>query len=106
MLGCVSSPSFIENFRYQLVDYLTNNGIYEWVIMAGKPREVSSLNTIGLTFDMFTWVFVTISDISVAFLLFIIDLIWNNINNYYSTKMTIREHGHQGMCQTIKIIYI
>ena len=90
-----------DNFRYQLVDYLTNTGIYEFVIIGGNPREVSSLKTIRLAFDNVTWIMLVISDFTVVLLLFIIDIIWNYINSYHTTKMTMRKHGHQGMCHVM-----
>ena len=83
-------------FRYQLVDYLTNTGIYEFVLIGGNPGEVPSLRTIRLTFDDITWILVIISDVSVTLMLFSIDLIWNWVNKYKTTKMTIRKHGHHG----------
>ena len=82
--------------RYQLVDYLTNTGIYEFVLIGRNPREVPSLRTIRLTFDDITWILVIISDVSVTLMLFSIDLIWNWVNKYKTTKMTIRKHGHHG----------
>ena len=87
----------IEKFRFQLVDYLTNTGIYEWVIFSGHPQEVPSFSTIGMTFDMATWALVTASLCIVTSLLFIIDIKWNNINNSYMTKMSKREQVHQGL---------
>ena len=92
-----------DNFRYQLVDYLTNTGIYEFVIVGGNPREVPSLKTLRLTFDNVTWVLVIISVITVVLLLFIIDIIWNYLNNYNTSKLTLRKHGHHGMCNVIQL---
>ena len=92
-----------DKFRYQLVDYLTNTGIYEWVIFSGHPQEVPSFSTIGMTFDMSTWALVTVSLCTVTSLLFIIDIRWNYINNCSMTKMSTNGQGHQGV--TDKLIY-
>ena len=78
---------------------MTNTGIYEWVIIAGHPREVPSLITLGLTFDVYSWTFVTISTLSVTFLLYVIDITWNYMKNGNMTKM--RDYNHQGTYKQI-----
>ena len=83
--------------RYQIVDYLTTTGIYEFIIIGGNPREVPSLRTLRLTFDDVTWALVIISAFTIALVLFLIDIIWNIMNNSMTSKMKMRKYGHHGM---------
>ena len=83
--------------RYQLVDYLTTTGIYEFIIIGGNPREVATLKTLRLTFDNVTWAFVITSNFTLVLVLFLIDIMWNHVNNYKPSKMKMRKYGHHGM---------
>ena len=83
--------------RYQIVDYLTTTGIYEFIIIGGNPREVPSLRTLRLTFDDVTWALVIISAFTIALVLFLIDITWKFVNNSKTSRIKMRKYGHHGM---------
>ena len=92
------SKSLTPNMlRYQLVDYLTTTGIYEFIIIGGNPREVPTLKTLRLTFDNVTWAFVITSNFTTALVLFLIDIMWNYVNNCKTSNIKMRKYGHHGM---------
>ena len=82
--------------RYQIVDYLTTTGIYEFIIIGGNPGEVPSLRTLRLTFDNVTWGFVITSTFTIALVLFLIDIIWNFVNNNKTSKLKMSKYAHHG----------
>ena len=62
--------------RFQKADYLTPTGIYEYVLEGSSAREVASFKTLFLPFDVFTWMYVIVATLLVAYLLFKIDKYW------------------------------
>ena len=75
---------------------MTQTGIYEFILMGENPKEVPSFETLKLSFDDATWILVIISDLTVTFLLIIIDITWNYVKHYQITSRTTRKQCHQG----------
>ena len=61
----------LAHHNYQVVEYLHYMYDQPFVLVTGKPREISSYNTISYPFDIYTWVF-TFSLIITQFVLLLV----------------------------------
>ena len=59
--------------RFQLVDYLTTTGIYEFAFEGSLPEEAPPFKSLWLPFDHFTWAFGVGTIISAILTLILID---------------------------------
>ena len=65
--------------RYQLVDYLTTTGIYEFAFEGSLPEEAPPFKSLWLPFDPYTWAFGVGTIIIAIFTLILIDRNWSQL---------------------------
>ena len=65
--------------RFQVVDYLTTTGIYEFTFQGGLPEEAPPFTSLWLPFDPFTWAFTVGATIVAIFTLTLIDRTWSQL---------------------------
>ena len=70
-----------KNNRYQLCDYLTTTGIYDFIFQGSLPKEAPPFKSLWLPFDHMTWALVLISFISVSFSLYAIERRWSSFKS-------------------------
>ena len=65
--------------RFQVVDYLTTTGIYEFAFEGRLPEEAPPFTSLWLPFDHFTWAFAVGAIIVAIFTLILIDRNWSQL---------------------------
>ena len=82
----------LADYRYKVVDFLPSMYMHEYIMLSKKPDPIASYDTIVYPFDVYIWIFITVSMMSQFLALFFLQNIWS----YSSEESNPKGHIFEG----------